>query len=90
MSALRGAPATGALSPTPSYLPLSEVDRATDATHKLRGLVDCIRSASLSADPPPDDAIASACWLARDLVDELEAIATMRQRQQPTQSAAGA
>ena len=65
-------------------LPIDEVDKATDTAHKLRGLVDCIRSASLSDDLPPTDAIASACWLARDLIDELEKIATQRQPQSAT------
>jgi hypothetical protein len=77
--------------PAPWYLPFDDVTRANDVAYKLRSLVECIRSASLSDDEPPEDAIAGACWLARDLVDELEAIATMRQplsHAEPTSEAA--
>lgn len=62
------------------YLPPDEVDQATDTAHKLRGLVDCMRVASLSSDDlTSTDSIAGACWLARDLIDELERISTLRQ-----------
>lgn len=59
------------------YLPFDDINRANDVAHKLRSVVECIRSASLSRDNLKDDAIAGACWTATDLVDELEAIATM-------------
>jgi len=90
MNAPRDVPATGALSPTSWYLPFEEVNRANDVAHKLRSVLECIRSASLSRDEPNEGAIAGACWLACDLIDELEAIATMHQPQKAAQSPAGA
>ena len=60
------------------YLPFDDINHAGEVAHKLRSVVECIRSASLSPDNLKDDAIAGACWTAIDLVDELEAIATMR------------
>jgi len=71
------------------YLPFEEVNRANDTAHKLRSVVECIRSASLSRDEPSEGAIAGACWLACDLIDKLEAIATIRQPQKAAQSAVG-
>lgn len=79
MNAPGDVPAAGELSPTPWFLPFEEVNRANDVAHKLRSVVECIRSASLSNDEPQEGAIAGACWLALDLINELETIATMRQ-----------
>lgn len=88
MNAPGGVPATAEL--TTWYLPFEGVNRANDVAHKLRSVLECIRSASLSRDEPSEGAIAGACWLACDLIDELEAIATMRQPQKAAQSAVGA
>ena len=74
--------------PSAWYLPFDDVNRATEVAHKLRSVVECIRATSLSDEATKPDAIAGASWLACDLIDELEAIATMRQPKQTAQSAA--
>ena len=66
MNAPRDVPATGALSPTSWYLPFEEVNRANDVAHKLRSVLECIRSASLmelaGAECPDDwDAYVAEC-----------------------------
>lgn len=62
----------------PFCLPYDDVNRGHALCQQLRGLVECVRSASLSHDEPPEDAIAATCWLAADLIEAIEKIIGQR------------
>lgn len=75
----------------PFYLPHEQVDRADELCFRIRGILGCIRSASLSNGLLADEDIAGACMAVDGMVQELENVVSLRQpKKQAAQPTAGA
>lgn len=61
------------------YLPSEQADQGETLCIQARALTDCISATAHSNAPVPDGTLSNACWLLRDLLDQIGGIIELRQ-----------
>jgi hypothetical protein len=64
------------------YLPFDSVNRANDLIEQAKSISVLVAASARHAEDLPPNAIATACWLQQELLEELEKITNSRREEQ--------